>query len=76
VTIPAAIRRHLGVTTGDRVVFAIEPDGSVRVKTPRFPTVASLRGAAGILPRPMTWKEMREAAREERAARKFGVADE
>jgi hypothetical protein len=34
----------------------------------RYPTIASLAGAAGSLPRPMSWKEVQEIVREERAA--------
>jgi SAM-dependent methyltransferase len=34
---------------------------------PAYPGVASLVGAAGTLPRPMTWNEIEEAGREERA---------
>lgn len=34
-----------------------------RLLAERYPDVASLRGAAGTLPRPMSWKEMREIAR-------------
>lgn len=65
VTLPAAIRRHLGVSANDKVAFVIEADGSVRVRVPRYPTIASLRGAAGSLPHPLSWQEMRRIARED-----------
>jgi antitoxin PrlF len=42
VTIPKAIRDHLGLKPGDRVKFFIHPDGSV-VLLPKRPTSA-LRG--------------------------------
>ena len=66
VTIPAEVRRHLGVGTRDRIAFIIEPDGTVRLRAPRYPNVASLRGAAGSLKKPLSWEEMRAIAREDR----------
>ena len=33
----------------------------------RFPDIASLAGAAGSLPRPLTWQEIEEIVRDERA---------
>lgn len=36
-----------------------------RLLAERYPDVASLQGAAGTLPRPMSWKEVREIARED-----------
>ena len=67
-TLPAEVRRHLGLKTRDRVVFVIaaEPD-SVKLRAPRYPDLASLRGAAGSLARPMPWKEMLDIAREDRS---------
>ncbi|MCX6024052.1 MAG: type II toxin-antitoxin system PrlF family antitoxin [Chloroflexi bacterium] len=65
VTIPAEIRRHLGVATNDKLSFIIEDDGTVRVSVPRYPTIESLRGAAGKLDRSLSWEEMREIARED-----------
>ena len=69
VTVPAPVRRHLGLEPSDKIAFVIEPDGTVRVRAPRFPTLDSLRGAAGSLKRPMPWRKMREIAREDRAGR-------
>jgi AbrB family looped-hinge helix DNA binding protein len=69
VTIPAEVRRHLGVGAPDKVTFVIdEEDGSVRLRAPRYPDLRALRGAAGSLERPLPWKEMREIAREDRLA--------
>jgi len=65
VTIPAEVRRYLGVKRNDKLSFIIEPDGVVRLKAPRFPDIASLRGAAGALKKPLSWQEMREIARED-----------
>jgi AbrB family looped-hinge helix DNA binding protein len=70
VTIPAEVRKHLDIKTHDRVTFVIADDGSVRLDVPRYSTVASLRGAAGSLPRPRSWQEMREIAREDALAPK------
>jgi antitoxin PrlF len=71
VTIPAEVRRHLGVSTHDRIAFVLEDDGAMRLVVHRYPTVASLRGAAGSLATPVPWPEMRGAAREERLAAKL-----
>ena len=65
VTIPAEVRRHLGVKRSDKLSFIIEPDGVVRLKAPRHPDIASLRGAAGSLKKPLSWQETRDIARED-----------
>ena len=65
VTIPAEVRRHLALKTGDRIAFVLESDGTVRLIAPRYPSVASLRGAAGSLDRPLSWEQMRDIARED-----------
>ena len=73
VTVPAPIRRHLGLGPSDKIAFVIEADGTVLVRAPRYATLESLRGAAGKLKRPMTWRRMREVAREDReTARSVG----
>jgi bifunctional DNA-binding transcriptional regulator/antitoxin component of YhaV-PrlF toxin-antitoxin module len=64
-TIPVDVRRHLGVKEHDKLAFIIEDDGAVRVRALKYPTIASLRGAAGTLDRPMSWDEMRNIARED-----------
>jgi antitoxin PrlF len=66
VTIPVEIRQYLGIETGDKIAFVIEDDGSVRIKIPRYPTISSLRGAAGSLKRPLSWQQMRQVAYEDR----------
>jgi len=71
VTVPAEVRRHLGVGKNEKVAFVIEDEGSVRLIAPEFPTVASLAGAAGSLTKPLTWPEMRRIAREDRSAAKI-----
>lgn len=65
VTVPAEVRKRLGIKQGDKLAFVIEDGGGVRLKTPRFPNLASLRGAAGSLKKPLSWDEMREIARED-----------
>jgi AbrB family looped-hinge helix DNA binding protein len=69
VTIPAAVRRRLGVGTHDKIVFVIDDNGDVRLRVPHYPTIESLRGIAGSLPRDLTWQEMNEIAQDERAER-------
>lgn len=66
VTLPVEVRKHLGINKSDKVAFVIEPAGEVRVKAPKYPTIASLRGAAGSLSKPLSWKEMKQIAMEDR----------
>lgn len=65
ITIPAEVRRHLGVAKNDKIAFLLEPDGTVRLAAPRYPNIASLRGAAGSLKQPLTWQEIRDIAHED-----------
>jgi AbrB family looped-hinge helix DNA binding protein len=67
VTIPAAVRRHLGVDTNDKIAFVLEDDGQVRLSVPRYPTIQSLRGIAGSLAKPLSWQEIEEIAHDEHA---------
>ena len=71
VTIPAEIRRHLGLKKSDKISFVIEPEGDVRLRVPSYPSVTSLRGAAGSLKKPLSWDEMRQIAREDRLKAKY-----
>lgn len=71
VTLPKDVRERLGVSTNDKVLFVIEDDGTVKLRVPPYPTVASLAGAAGSLKEPRSWEEMREIAREDRLAGKM-----
>jgi antitoxin PrlF len=66
VTIPKEVRRHLGLKTRDKIAFVIEDEGTVRLVVPRYPDVASLRGAAGSLEERLSWPEVRRIAREDR----------
>lgn len=66
ITIPVEVRRHLGITIGDKAAFVIDDDGIVRIRVLRYPTIASLRGAAGRLKKPLSWRETQKAAYEDR----------
>jgi hypothetical protein len=60
------VRRHLGLKPRDKIAFVIEDEGEVRLKPPRYSNVYSLRAAAGSLPNPLSWQEMKEIAYEDR----------
>lgn len=66
VTIPLEIREYLGIKLHDKIAFVIEQDGIVRLRVPSYPTIASLRGAAGSLPQPISWQDMQRIAYEDR----------
>lgn len=72
VTIPAPIRKHLGVDVNDKVAFIIDPTGMVQVTQAKYPDIQSLSGAAGKLKKPLSWKEMRDIAHEDRLKEKYG----
>jgi antitoxin PrlF len=76
VTIPAEVRRHLGLKERDKIAFVIEDEGNVRLKVPEFPTIQSLRGIAGTLPKPAAWKEVLQTAREDALIEKFADRDD
>ena len=62
-TIPKAIREHLGVKAGDRVKFFVHPDGTV-VLLPKRP-LKELRGMLkSRRSRPATIEEMNEGIAE------------
>jgi len=66
VTIPAEVRKHLGLKTKDKISFVIDSEGEVHLRVPRYRDIASLRGAAGSLKKRLSWDQMREIAREDR----------
>ena len=66
VTVPAEVRKYLGLATNDKIAFVIDDEGGVRIRVPRYPTIASLRGAAGRLKKPLSWQEMQRVAYEDR----------
>jgi AbrB family looped-hinge helix DNA binding protein len=71
VTIPAEVRKYLGITTTDKIAFVIDDQGTVRLRVPRYPTVASLSGAAGRLKKPLSWQEIQQIAYEDRIKAKY-----
>ena len=48
ITVPKEVREHLGVDTGDRLSFTVQPDGSVIVT----PITRHFRELGGLLHRP------------------------
>jgi antitoxin PrlF len=70
-TIPLEVRQHLGLEPGDKVDFVIEDDGAVRVRPVRYPTIASIRGFAGSLKRPLSKAEMLRIGREDALVTKY-----
>jgi antitoxin PrlF len=66
VTIPAEVREYLGIKTNDKIAFVIDQEGIVRLRVPRYPNIASLRGAAGRLQKPVSWQQMQRIAYEDR----------
>ena len=71
VTIPIEVRRELQIEPGDKLAFVIHDPGKVEVRQALYPTIASLRGAAGSLKKPMSWPEMLEIAREDALVPKY-----
>src|SRR5437762_3474421 len=64
VTIPIAIRRLLGLQIEGKVALVVDEQAkSVRLHVPRYPTIASLAGAAGSLSRKVPFKQMLDTAR-------------
>lgn len=66
VTIPVAVRRFLGLEQESKVALVIdERDQTVRLQIPRYPTIASLAGAAGKSKQSASSEEMLDTARAE-----------
>lgn len=71
VTIPSVVRRFLGLTNDGKVALVIDEQAkTVRLQVPRYPTVASIVGAAGSLDKTLQWKEMLDIARSDALATK------
>jgi len=70
VTIPAAVRRHLGIKKSEHIAFVVDTEvtGSVQVVAPRYPDIDSIRGAAGSLAKPLSWQDMQQIAHEDHLA--------
>ncbi|HLW02701.1 MAG TPA: type II toxin-antitoxin system PrlF family antitoxin [Ktedonobacterales bacterium] len=65
VTIPVVVRRQLGLKKHDKIAFVLGQQGNIIVQAPKYPTLASLQGAAGRLKKPLSWKDMLRIARED-----------
>lgn len=66
ITIPAAVRRFLGLAPQSKIAFLLnEQANTVRLAVPRYPTIASLAGAAGTLKEKVDWHELLATARTE-----------
>ncbi|CAG0946386.1 hypothetical protein ANRL1_02962 [Anaerolineae bacterium] len=63
VTIPAEVRRHLGLQKNQKIALVIERTGEVKLKVPRYPSLDVVMGKAGRLNRPLSWHEVRSVAR-------------
>ena len=70
-TIPAEVRKHLGVGQGDKLSFVIADSGQVALTVPRYPTVASLRECAAGPALDLSYDEMKERAYEDRLADEY-----
>ena len=70
VTIPAEVRRSLGVAPSDKVVFVIDESGKVEMRSAPY-TMASLSGILPALKKPhrADFEDVIAEAREEQAAR-------
>ena len=69
-TLPAHARRLLHTEENPKLAVVIEPDGSLKLKPPKYPTLESLAGAAGSLPDPLkdlSWQEIMDIAHEDLA---------
>jgi antitoxin PrlF len=65
VTLPAEVRKHLGLKPGEKVVFVID-DGVVTIKRPAF-TLKSAGASVPPLKKKLEWREMIEIAYEDAA---------
>jgi antitoxin PrlF len=72
ITVPLEVRRLLGLRSGNKLVFVVDDDGSVRVESRRYPDLESIQGAAGSLPASLPFHELREIAYDERLRAKLG----
>lgn len=70
VTIPAEVRRILGIKKNQKIALMINRAGEVKLKVPRYPNLDSIVGKAGRLHRPLAWQELRAVARAERLSSK------
>jgi AbrB family looped-hinge helix DNA binding protein len=67
VTIPAEVRRALGIGKSQKVAFVIEEGGEVKLKAPRYADIDAVVGKAGKLPKRLSWEKMRQIAYDDAA---------
>jgi AbrB family looped-hinge helix DNA binding protein len=67
ITLPAHARRLLNTEKNLKLAVAVEPDGSLTLKPPTYPTLESLAGIIPPLDPPKTWEEVQAIIAEERA---------
>jgi AbrB family looped-hinge helix DNA binding protein len=70
ITLPAHARRLLDTDKNPKLAVVIEPDGSLTLKPPKYPTLESLAGAVGTLPdhlKGLSWQEIMDIAHEDLA---------
>lgn len=71
VTIPAEVRRILGIKKNQKIAWVINRAGEVRLKIPCCSSIDSMVGKAGRLNRPLAWSKVRATARAQRLASKM-----
>jgi AbrB family looped-hinge helix DNA binding protein len=64
VTIPAEVRKALGLSKPGKVIFRVE-NGVVVLKKPRFSSVSEIAGSVPPLKEPKTWEEIKLIAHED-----------
>jgi antitoxin PrlF len=64
ITIPAEVRRRLGVTSRDGLAFVLDEGQEIRIRPSRR-DITALAGAAGKLRDTLTWNEVLNIAHED-----------
>ncbi len=65
ITLPAEVRKRLGLKPRDKVRIVVDDEGTVRLAVPRYRDLESVRGAAGSLSEPHAWDEVGQIARDD-----------
>ena len=66
ITLPAHARRLLNTEKNPKLAVVVEPDGSLTLKQPKYPTLESLAGIIPPLNSPKTWEEVEAIIAEDR----------
>ena len=66
ITLPAHARRLLNTEKNPKLAVVVEPDGSLILKLPKYPTLESLAGIIPPLDPPKTWEEVKAIIAEDR----------